>query len=321
MENNGPEVYVKYISDGIAREYDFSFEIFESNNIEVYLDTEKQDNSYYVKRSGNSIGGIVAFIEAPVENTLITIIRKIPIKRVTDFKEGGPFRASKINLEFNYQLACLEQISEQIGRVISKPPYFDSVNLMLPAPKGGKTLVWNSDGTALTNSEISLEVVGDVYENACRLYNDSASALASLDAQIDQLNEFVGSVEKVEKKFNEIDEDIQTRSNKDFSNTEMADYIIEEWHAEDKTGWYKKYKSGWIEQGGSFIGSAGNKTITFLCPFSELPLSVTITDGGSSSSGVNSSVMSLSETGFTCYSGIHVSGNPAQAIWWQVKGY
>lgn len=40
-----------------------------------------------------------------------------------------------------------------------------------------------------------------------------------------------------------------------------ADYVTETWRASDGSSWYRKYKSGWVEQGG--IMSSGEKNITF----------------------------------------------------------
>ncbi len=31
---------------------------------------------------------------------------------------------------------------------------------------------------------------------------------------------------------------------------DAADYVIESWRSDDGTQWYRKYKSGWVEQGG-----------------------------------------------------------------------
>lgn len=38
-----------------------------------------------------------------------------------------------------------------------------------------------------------------------------------------------------------------------------ADYVIETWRSTDGSSWYRKYKSGWVEQGGKGTGGA-NKT-------------------------------------------------------------
>lgn len=34
------------------------------------------------------------------------------------------------------------------------------------------------------------------------------------------------------------------------SDLDVADYVIETWRAADGSSWYRKYKSGWVEQGG-----------------------------------------------------------------------
>lgn len=44
-----------------------------------------------------------------------------------------------------------------------------------------------------------------------------------------------------------------------------ADYVTETWRASDGSSWYRKYKSGWVEQGGWYTGNS--KTVN-------LPVSV-----------------------------------------------
>jgi hypothetical protein len=45
---------------------------------------------------------------------------------------------------------------------------------------------------------------------------------------------------------------LDNKANKDLDNTPLAtaDYVVETWQKADKTAWYRKYKSGWVEQGG-----------------------------------------------------------------------
>lgn len=44
---------------------------------------------------------------------------------------------------------------------------------------------------------------------------------------------------------------------------ETADYVIESWCAADGTSWYRKYKSGWVEQGGITTSAAVNFPVPF----------------------------------------------------------
>lgn len=41
-----------------------------------------------------------------------------------------------------------------------------------------------------------------------------------------------------------------------------ADYVIETWRSTDGSSWYRKYKSGWVEQGGKHVAQKGNNQIT-----------------------------------------------------------
>lgn len=42
--------------------------------------------------------------------------------------------------------------------------------------------------------------------------------------------------------------------------------------SDDETGWYRLYKSGWIEQGGISKGTSGTKNIIFAIPYNEPPI-------------------------------------------------
>lgn len=52
-----------------------------------------------------------------------------------------------------------------------------------------------------------------------------------------------------------------------------ADYVTETWRASDGSSWYRKYKSGWVEQGGKGTGGA-NKNGAVI----QLPITMTDSD-------------------------------------------
>lgn len=266
MDKNDLYVSVRFVSDGICQEYNFTFEIFENDNIEIYFGDELQDKGFQVSIDKIEVGGKVVFDKAPSEGTVITIIRRLPIKRTTDFKEGGPFRASKVNHEFNYQLACIEQVSEKLNRVFCLPPYLGKIDLTLPIPEAGKSLIWDNEGVALENSNISINDLNDTFEQAKTLYQDSQAALEALDLQTIKIDNFINKAEYIEEKVEDLKVITNSKSNIDFSNTDMNDFVVEYWHDEENLSWYRKYKSGWIEQGG-YIESGFS--VTFPLPFSE----------------------------------------------------
>ena len=109
---------VKYSGNGEVTEFPTGFAFFENDNIVVYLNGVIIDGGYSVTGVGETDGGSVIFEEAPKEGDKIVILRKVAIERVTDFQEGGSFRAKNVNDEFDRQTAFCQQIQEQIDRCV-----------------------------------------------------------------------------------------------------------------------------------------------------------------------------------------------------------
>lgn len=144
---------IRYIADGIITNYGYSFPIFKETDIDIYFNDEIQSSGFTINGAGYSNGGTITFDTAPNENTIITIVRNLAIKRITDFQEGGAFRANAINDELDYQTSCIQQLSDSISRALVLPPYAaDNVNMALPISKAGKALLWNENGDGLENS-------------------------------------------------------------------------------------------------------------------------------------------------------------------------
>lgn len=66
-------------------------------------------------------------------------------------------------------------------------------------------------------------------------------------------------------------EALNDKSDRDLQNTslsDMEDYVIERGGGNNL--WYRKWKSGWLEQGGvSVLSEANNATLNFLKPFAD----------------------------------------------------
>ena len=85
-----------------------------------------------------------------------------------------------------------------------------------------------------------------------------------------------GQTAEINIDINKVYEDLNIKANSDLSNVSAnIDYVVESYN--DGTNWYRVYKSGWIEQGGTFI-SPNNTTITvnLLKPFANTNYSPTI---------------------------------------------
>ena len=169
---------IQYVADGTLTEYEFPFAIFKTTDIEVYFGDTKQDTSTYtVSEARHSDGGSVTFESAPTSGTIITIVRNLSIERTSDFQEGSTLRAKVLNDELDYQIACQQQIAENLNRSMVLPPYAtdNDLDLTLPTPSAGKAIVWNSDGTNLENSTVSVNAL----ESTLKGYKESAESAAS----------------------------------------------------------------------------------------------------------------------------------------------
>lgn len=174
----GVKPRIQYVADGTSSSYEFPFAIFKITDIEVYFGDTKQDTSTYtVSEARHSDGGSVTFESAPESGTIITIVRNLSIERTSDFQEGSTLRAKVLNDELDYQIACQQQIAENLNRSMVLPPYAtdSDVDLTLPTPSAGKAIVWNSDGTNLENSTIEVNAL----ESTLKGYKESAESAAS----------------------------------------------------------------------------------------------------------------------------------------------
>ena len=104
--------------------------------------------------------------------------------------------------------------------------------------------------------------------------------------------------------------------------------VVEEWRAADGSSWYRKWSSGFIEQGGNDLGKAfpTKREIVFAKPFTTVVLSLMFgsvgeTSGNSYEGGIAvTPENTLTLTGFT-YVGIHMSTHVNNSTSWYACGY
>lgn len=78
--------------------------------------------------------------------------------------------------------------------------------------------------------------------------------------------------------------------------------------------YYRRYKSGWQEVGG-YINVTSTPTITYIRPFSHVPiLTAGRNRGGTTNSGNTYYFTAYTATGFTC------SQDSGQNVWWEARG-
>ena len=228
---------VRYVADGTTDTFVYIFPIFETHNMNVYIDDELQQNGYSVSGVGDSNGGEIKFDIPPANGKIVTLLRNLEIKRTSDFQEGGAFRAKAINHELDYQIACIQQLYEQINRSVIFPPYSQiQQSITLPIPEAGKALIWNDDASALCNS---FESINEIEKNLSTLKDDAIllaqkaeklnsniaenANLAQTSAQTAQ-----NAAQQAIDTINEFSQQINNKAENDLSNVSTVDTNFKE---------------------------------------------------------------------------------------------
>ena len=210
---------IRYESDGKMTTYTFPFAIFKVEDLKVYFDTALQQlSSYTVSGAGETNGGSVTLSTVPAAGTIITLARELAIERTTDFQEGSALRADTLHHELDYQIACQQQIADNLNRSMVLPPYAaeTNINLTLPLPAAGKAIVWNAQGTNLENSNIEI----NAYEETLRTYK--TQALGAATTAIEKATIATQAAQTATTKAQEATSTLASKAEKDFTNVVEA---------------------------------------------------------------------------------------------------
>ena len=147
---------MRYSANGTQTTYSYSFPIFASEDLAVYLDGAKQSSGFTISGAGVTAGGSVTFDTAPAINVIITLSRELPIERVTDFLEGGDFSAQSINNELDYIIASLQQVNRENDVMLKYGDHETAGDVQLPdrGVRANKALGFDGDGNPIA---VSLE--------------------------------------------------------------------------------------------------------------------------------------------------------------------
>jgi hypothetical protein len=139
---------LQYIADGVQTLFVFTFPIFDTDNLQVFVEEVLQVGTYTVSGVGASHGGSITFIAPPSAGARITLRRMLPVQRTTDFQEGGDFRAATLNNELDYQTAALQQVQTDMERGLRLSPTDTDAPTTLPVSteRAGKVLAFDASG-------------------------------------------------------------------------------------------------------------------------------------------------------------------------------
>lgn len=187
------------------------------------------------------IGGHIKFTKPPKPTDIITIERKLKYNRVIDYQETAKIQPSILNQDMNYffeSLKDIKSILDELNENYAEITDIQSLNDL----KSRITAVTEQ----IDNFAEQIESIGDI---------------TTIQTNINNLSQ---SVSDLASAITTHTTNIGTNTN-DIAALKGYDYVIESQlpTSSNNYTWYRKYKSGWVEQGGHSVGSLnGEKILT-----------------------------------------------------------
>lgn len=146
------------IGNGSKTAFDFSFKVFNSSDLEVYLidsggtATLKTITTHYTV-SLNTIteGGTVTMVTPPTASEYVFIKRVVTKTQTTDIPTEGNFPETQVENALDKAYMLIIQMQEELDRT----PKFGITSTktgVLPEPEDGKILQWSGTGGTLVNA-------------------------------------------------------------------------------------------------------------------------------------------------------------------------
>ena len=114
---------IQYVASPGQTAFDYPFPIFEDVDLAVDVDgvTQALTTDYTVSGEGEETGGTVTFLSAMAGNEIVTIYRDIPIDRLSDFQQNGPYSSVALNDELDRMTLVMQQLQSGVNRSLRFP--------------------------------------------------------------------------------------------------------------------------------------------------------------------------------------------------------
>ena len=152
---------VQYVADGTQAVFAFPFPVFAAGDLQVFLGAAAQSTGFAVDGVGVTGGGTVTFTAPPPAGTTVTLRRRVPVERTTDFLESGPLPASALNREFDVLTAGLQQVAGDQELMLRYADTDLPASPILPgrAARAGKLLAFDSAGSPTVRLPVDEEAL------------------------------------------------------------------------------------------------------------------------------------------------------------------
>jgi hypothetical protein len=288
---------VSYMGNGETTEFSFTFPYYENTNIIVTKNGAATTGYQIVGTSGGLdadipyMGGKVVFETAPTALDSITIARSLPLSRTIDYQPTAKIDPTTVNQDMNYMMEVLKDLQDE----------FDTLATQY---------------AEIANKESATALLAQI----TTIHNE----IVAVDAQITALGDISTLRQTVTDLSTTVGGHTTSIGALDSRTTNISDYVIQSQmpSADNNYTWYRKYKSGWIEQGG-YATTSGNTgaQITLPVTMSDAHYLINGTCDNNTTGGVFHFMIyeNQTTTGFTA-SPAHDGEWRTGAFYWEVRG-
>ncbi|EPS1148474.1 hypothetical protein ACVBRP_001158 [Klebsiella pneumoniae] len=143
--------YNIYTANGLTTVFAYQFMIMTAGDLDVSVNGTSITGGFTVQGAGLTGGGQVVFTAPPANGDTVMLLRKLTIKRDTDYQDNGDLLAETINADFDRLWLAMQQVflsdSLSLKRPLLGGPYnaggLKIVNLQDPTnPQDAATKAW-----------------------------------------------------------------------------------------------------------------------------------------------------------------------------------
>ena len=275
---------VSYMGNGETTEFAFNFPYFENTDIIVTKNGAPATEYNIVGTSAGLdadipyTGGKVVFDTAPTALDSITIARSLPLTRVVDYQPLEKIAPTTLNQDMNYMMEVLKDLQDELN-------------------------TFQTQYSEITDKESTTTLLARI----SAIHDE----IVAVSAQITAL----GDISTLQSSVATNTENISALNTR---TTGLLDYVIESQTptAENNYTWYRKYKSGWVEQGGIYNGRQGTITLPKTMQNEYYTISqVAVLGSTPTTAGIPPYISGISVNGFSFYN------NKADTTRWYVCGF
>ena len=224
------------MGNGTTTEFNFSFPFYENTDIIVTKNATTLSAGYTIVGTPAGLdanipytGGKVVFDTAPIATDSIVISRHLSLTRVVDYQPTAKLNPTVINQDMNYNIEVLKDFDDKfVDFGVRYAELLDIESIQTISAK-------------IDTVTAQIEALGDIStlrQDVNDLITTTADHTSTINAHTSTIGSHTTSIAGLDNRTSGI-----------------IDYVIESQlpNAANNYTWYRKYKSGWVEQGGQHI--------------------------------------------------------------------